>query len=121
MYDCYSSGYYQFCRSNDLQNFSWICNTATSGSFTPRHGTTIAITKEEAERLFSKWPSTGISATPMGSKSPQVRTDRVEINTTTKTIKLPVNYGTKLSAFDPMLYSYASIAEVSPSDRKSVV
>lgn len=57
MYDCYSNGHYQFCSSKDLKNFKFEKNTSTSGKFTPRHGTTIAVTEEEAERLMNKWPS----------------------------------------------------------------
>lgn len=58
MYDCYGSGYYQFCKSKDLKNFTRICETKTRGAFTPRHGTTITITAEEAARLKTRWPNT---------------------------------------------------------------
>lgn len=58
MYDCYMAGYYQFCKSKDLKNFERICETQTRGLFTPRHGTTIAITAEEADRLRKHWPNT---------------------------------------------------------------
>lgn len=58
MYDCYMAGYYQFCKSKDLKNFERICETKTRGIFTPRHGTTIAITREEADRLRKQWPNT---------------------------------------------------------------
>ena len=47
MYDCYSNGYYQFCTSTDLNTFTWVQNTYTSGAFTPRHGTVIPITDAE--------------------------------------------------------------------------
>ena len=47
MYDCYGSGYYQFCTSPDLTNFTFKQNTYTSGAFTPRHGTVIPITDAE--------------------------------------------------------------------------
>ncbi len=58
MYDCYGSGYYEFCKSKDLHNFEKIAQTQTRGLFTPRHGTTITITREEAERLRKQWPNT---------------------------------------------------------------
>lgn len=55
MYDCYSNGHYQFCSSPDLYHFSFVCNTDTHGAFTPRHGTVMTITDEEAERLRHAW------------------------------------------------------------------
>ncbi len=61
MYDCYMNGHYQFCSSSDLKTFKFEKNTSTSGKFTPRHGTTITITDEEAERLIKKWPSEQLS------------------------------------------------------------
>ena len=60
MYDCYTSGMYQYCTSTDLDNFTWVCNSANTSIFTPRHGTTIAITTEEAQRLAIAWPSNGL-------------------------------------------------------------
>ncbi|MBR5962805.1 MAG: family 43 glycosylhydrolase, partial [Bacteroidaceae bacterium] len=32
MYDCYTSGYYQFCTSSNLHDFTFVCNTQTTGS-----------------------------------------------------------------------------------------
>ena len=61
MYDCYTSGMYEYCTSTDLSNFTKKCNSANTSIFTPRHGTTIAITAEEAERLVEQWPSDGLS------------------------------------------------------------
>lgn len=55
MYDCYANGHYQFCKSNDLKTFSFVQNTATSGRFTPRHGTIIPITQAEKERLIAHY------------------------------------------------------------------
>lgn len=51
MYDCYGSGYYQFCESSDLQTFTLRAQTNTSGMFTPRHGTVLPVTDEEASRI----------------------------------------------------------------------
>lgn len=51
MYDCYAKGYYQFCKSNDLKNFTFVQNTQTHGDFTPRHGSVMHITRAERERL----------------------------------------------------------------------
>ncbi|MBR3859433.1 MAG: Ig-like domain-containing protein, partial [Bacteroidaceae bacterium] len=60
MYDCYTNGRYEYCTSTDLSNFTWVCNSTNTNIFTPRHGTTIAITAEEAERLTKAWPSDGL-------------------------------------------------------------
>lgn len=47
MYDCYGSGYYQFCESDDLTHFTLKAQTETKGMFTPRHGTVLPITDAE--------------------------------------------------------------------------
>ena len=59
MYDCYTSGHYQFCVSKDLKKFTRVQDTATQGLFTPRHGTVIAITKKELNRLQKAFPNNG--------------------------------------------------------------
>ena len=70
MYDCYGSGHYQFCRSEDLKTFKFVQNTEMKGKFTPRHGTIIPITRAEKERLLEAFPShkqpilTGFHADP---------------------------------------------------------
>ncbi|MBO4589951.1 MAG: family 43 glycosylhydrolase [Bacteroidaceae bacterium] len=69
MYDCYTSGHYQFCHSADLETFSYVCDTKTSGDFTPRHGTVIPITTDEADRLIAQWPSAGLTAGSFGRPS----------------------------------------------------
>ena len=51
MYDCYGSGYYQFCESNDLTNFKLRAQTNTDGMFTPRHGTVIPVTDAEVAAI----------------------------------------------------------------------
>lgn len=51
MYDCYAQGFYQFCKSKDLKNFTFVQNTKTYGDFTPRHGSVMHITADERERL----------------------------------------------------------------------
>lgn len=58
MYDCYANGHYQFCKSNDLKNFTYVQNTPTRGTFTPRHGSVIHITDAERQRLEA-WSSLG--------------------------------------------------------------
>lgn len=61
MYDCYMAGFYQFCKSTDLKKFTRVQDTKTSGMFTPRHGTVIAITKAE-EDLLRTWSDLSIAA-----------------------------------------------------------
>ena len=65
MYDCYDSGMYQYCTSTDLTNFTYKCNSANTDIFTPRHGTTMTITSEEACRLLNKWPSESMFDIPL--------------------------------------------------------
>ncbi len=117
MYDCYMNGFYQFCSSSDLENFSFICNTSTSGSFTPRHGTTITITAEEAKRLLAKWPASGLSNLPLGARNLNIRQAHVKIDHDTKTVLLPVGYGTDIKSFNPELYGYAG-TNVTPAEFK---
>ena len=62
MYDCYMNGHYQFCSSPDLFQFTFRKNTATSGAFTPRHGTVIPITEDEYQGLLLLPDVTGIKA-----------------------------------------------------------
>ena len=50
MYDCYANGYYQFCKG-DLENFTYVKDTPTRGTFTPRHGSVMHITADERTRL----------------------------------------------------------------------
>lgn len=61
MYDCYMAGHYQFCKSTDLRKFTRVQDTRTSGAFTPRHGTVIAITKKEKKRLLA-WSNRSIES-----------------------------------------------------------
>ena len=61
MYDCFRDGYYQFCRSSDLEDFELVAQTETRGAFTPRHGTVIGITEKELARLLEAFPSKGVS------------------------------------------------------------
>lgn len=54
MYDVYTKGRYEFCRSSDLQHFSLI-QDQISMDFHPRHGTVLPITRKEAARLSAAW------------------------------------------------------------------
>ena len=100
MYDCYSNGHYQFCSSPDLVNFTFEKNTATSGAFTPRHGTVLPITAAETEALMAAFPTNSLQAAITGAINPNIRQEMVEMGSSA--ITLPVVCGTDLTAFDPM-------------------
>ena len=68
MYDCYMAGHYQFCKSADLKTFKMVQNTKTTGAFTPRHGTVIAITAEE-EALLKAWSELSLAAENLKHRS----------------------------------------------------
>jgi Beta-xylosidase len=102
MYDCYTSGHYQYCSSPDLYNFTYVQDNYSIGA---RHGTTMAITAEEAQRLVASFPSTGLSNMPLGATNVDIRQDAISIDTANKVIHLPVYYGTDLGSFDPQLFA----------------
>lgn len=54
MYDVYMNGRYQFCESSDLENFKVVDSDVTM-DFHPRHGTVIAISRAEYDRLLRRW------------------------------------------------------------------
>lgn len=121
MYDCYTSGHYQFCISPDLKNFTFVQDNYDMDA---RHGTTIAISNDEAERLLNKWPSKDASNLPQGARNISIRENKVAINSSDKTIKIAVNSGTDLGNFNPGLYAHPG-TEISPAGaqdfRKSAV
>lgn len=99
MYDCYTSGYYQFCSSTDLQTFKFVKNTTTSGAFTPRHGTVIPLTQAETDALLEAYPVTSLQPGITSATNPAIRQDLMTITTTAA--QIPVESGTDLTAFDP--------------------
>ena len=102
MYDCYTSGHYQFCSSSDLGTFNFVQNTATSGAFTPRHGTVIPITEEETEALLAAFPPVAATTLALqGAADVNVKQENVAIAGTSAFI--PVEQGTDLSHYDPQL------------------
>lgn len=64
MYDCYTGGYYQFCVTDDWATFTLKAQTATSGAFTPRHGTVIALRPAETQALLAAFPTRGLHIDP---------------------------------------------------------
>ncbi len=112
MYDCYTSGYYQFCATDDLKSFILKAQTTTSGSFTPRHGTVMPITAEEEAALLQAFPIDTITPKITGSRSGAVRQNNFRIKATKVTV--PVYPGVDISNFDPQL-SATPFATVSPA------
>lgn len=112
MYDCYTTGRYEFTRGSNLENFRLV-STGVSMDFTPRHGTVLAITSEEAERLAKKWGNASLVCFGT-ARSTQVKPINMEIDETSQTVFLPVKQGTDLSAFDPLLSAKIAGVAVSP-------
>lgn len=54
MYDLYTSDRYQFTETTDLEHFRAIDSKVTM-DFHPRHGTVMAVTRDEMKRLTDKW------------------------------------------------------------------
>ena len=54
MYDVYTKGEYQFCRSWDLEKFE-IIDDEINMDFHPRHGSVLPVTLEEYNELLKKW------------------------------------------------------------------
>jgi beta-xylosidase len=104
MYDCYGAGHYQFCKSSDLATFAYILDNY---SMDARHGTTISISKEEADRLANAFPSTALSELIIGARNKNIRPEGITINEAEQEITIPVFYGTNLSEFDPDFYATA--------------
>ena len=101
MYDMYTSGTYQFTESTDLVNFK-VADEAISFDFTPRHGTVIPITSEEAKRVAEKWCSVD-DITVYAVESSNNEIENSVINNSTKRIYLQVTDDTDISTFAPTL------------------
>lgn len=82
MYDCYGSGYYEYCTSKDLSTFTYKTRSNNSGNYTPRHGTTIPVTAEEWQRLVAKWPSAGLSEVVEAKLKAGVSAKKAEVRST---------------------------------------
>jgi hypothetical protein len=98
MYDVYSSGYYEFTKSTDLENFSLI-QDKISMNFHPRHGTVLPVSNKEADRLLKKWQP--IDEVLRSAQSISVKTININIDSKNKTIFLPVKPGTDLTKLKP--------------------
>jgi hypothetical protein len=105
MYDMYTSGAYQFTETTDFEHFT-VADKKVSFNFSPRHGTIIPISSEEAAALMKKWGS-ATDIYIQSSASEDIKKNNVNINQTAKTIYLPVRYGTDITNFDPEFKAYA--------------
>ncbi len=87
MYDCYNNGYYQFCTTTDWNTFELEAQTATSGAFTPRHGTVIPITTSEYNALLKAFPTDGLEFAEEDNPSTSIEgvTDAKDLLTFIKT------------------------------------
>lgn len=79
MYDCYGSGYYQFCTTEDWEKFNLVAQTTMSGAFTPRHGSVLPLTPDEYNAVLEAFPTsglepvwTGINDTPQAAQETAV-------------------------------------------------
>ncbi|MFN0256919.1 family 43 glycosylhydrolase [Pedobacter ureilyticus] len=115
MYDVYMKGKYQFTRSSDLQNFK-VVDQAVSMDFHPRHGTVLPIDENELKRLLAKWyhPAQVLST----AKADVIKKNNIIVDTTKKTLFLPLKDGANLKAIDPLFQQipYVSILPKAPYD-----
>tara|TARA_R110002050_G_scaffold59259_2_gene132593 strand:+ start:36783 stop:38912 length:2130 start_codon:yes stop_codon:yes gene_type:complete len=102
MYDMYMDGRYEFTKSSDLINFKALGADKVSMNFHPRHGTVIAITEEEAERLLKAFPSKNLPLI-LSSKSADVKRNNIKTNGEKAEIYLPVKSNVHLENFNPEL------------------
>lgn len=65
MYDCYGSGYYQFCTTTDWKKYTLVAQTTTSGAFTPRHGSVTPLHPAETRALLEAFPTVGLEIGPV--------------------------------------------------------
>lgn len=98
MYDMYTKGEYQFTRTSDLENFT-VIDEEISMDFHPRHGTVIPITEAELQTLLTRW---GRADDLIGQVSATaIKRNNIKLDTAAKTLVLPVESGTDITAFDP--------------------
>jgi len=112
MYDLYTKGKYQFTKSKDLRTFSVVDKDVTM-DFHPRHGTVIAITNNEAEKLVNKWlPASDVI---LSVKAKGLKEMNVSLDSATNTLYLPVRPGTNLKEFKPQFSSYPGVKVEAPA------
>ncbi len=95
MYDCYGSGHYQFCKSKNLQQFTFVKNIYDMDA---RHGTVMSITADEADRLIKAFPSEKMEII---SRSPALKNVGLIVNDDKKSLTVSVGEDVNLKSFDP--------------------
>lgn len=98
MYDVYTSGRYQFCRTRDLEHFR-VADEEVSMDFHPRHGTVMPVTDAEVRRLVTKWgyPEMALGAlTATGNRKINTR-----IDTGSRIIDISLRPGADPADLDP--------------------
>jgi len=116
MYDCYSSGYYQFCTTNDWKKFTLKAQTATRGAFTPRHGTVMTITPSEYNTLIKAFPAAGLEPCLIGD----VNSDGT-LTVSDANMIVNHNIGVQQTDFNRTVADYNDDAIISISDAKAIV
>ncbi|MGJ5641287.1 family 43 glycosylhydrolase [Formosa sp. S-31] len=116
MYDMYTSGTYQFTKSNDLEHFT-VVDDAISMNFHPRHGTVIRITEKEKQALLKQWGTLDKSAF-LTVEGEGVKQNNVDINDQNNTMYVPVAPGTDIANLDLKLKTtpWVSIVTEGPQD-----
>jgi len=97
MYDVYKKGKYQFTRSKDLKKFK-VVDQNISMNFHPRHGTVMAITRQEQERLVSKWYTADDIITSANAQS--IKKQNIALDSVRQRVILPIAKKQTI-AFDP--------------------
>lgn len=106
MYDMYTSGRYQFTKSQDLEHFK-VIDHEVSMNFHPRHGTVLPITAAEADRLQAKWLTAADvleTAQANGLKKINIVVDPVA-----KKVTFPVLPSLDLKSFDPSFNTFRGV------------
>ncbi len=112
MYDVYTRGHYEFCKSYDLEHFE-LMKDGYSFDFNPRHGTVMTITEPELQRLTQKWGiPNSMKLKTIDAKA--VKKNNLSINHKEGIIYIPVEPGTDLTAFDPVFECDPSVT-ITPS------
>lgn len=103
MYDMYTSGRYQFTKTNDLRHFN-VMDEEVTMNFHPRHGTVMPITDAEAKRLAEKWMSP--ADVILSAENKAIRQNNTVFDTSAFAVRFLVKPGTNLLHFDPAFIPY---------------
>jgi arabinoxylan arabinofuranohydrolase len=106
MYDVYTSGRYQFTKSNDLLDFQ-IVDNEVSMNFHPRHGTVMPITVKELKTLISTYVKADDIL--VKAESDLLKKQNIYFDGKAQAIHLPIKNGTDITAFDPKFKTYPGI------------